>query len=148
MEALDYEGKLGDSQGATQGKQDLMIGAEVMAMGQDDDDSENIVAREAHEDIPRDICTDMSMYLCEDEPYGDQSDMSEMLRQVFNECAPCDFEGKVLETIDNHLSTCECYSCGLFANKFNNLRKSWNILKIYIKNLNNFMLWCKTYQAV
>ena len=38
-----------------------------------------------------------------------------------NECALCGFEGKDLETIDNHLSTCESYSCGLCENKFTQL---------------------------
>ena len=47
-----------------------------------------------------------------------------------NECALCDFEGKDLETIDNHLSTCECYSCGLCENKFTQLTQ----VKEHFKN--------------
>ena len=47
-----------------------------------------------------------------------------------NECALCDFEGKDLETIDNHLPTCESYSCGHCENKFTQLTQ----VKEHLKN--------------
>ena len=37
------------------------------------------------------------------------------------ECGLCDFEGKDLETLDVHLTTCECYVCGLCEEKFKQL---------------------------
>ena len=54
-----------------------------------------------------------------------------------NECALCDFEGKDLETIDNHLSTCESYYVDFVKISSHNLLKSRNTLKIHIKNQNN-----------
>ena len=45
---------------------------------------------------------------------GEQIEMeihNARLHSEKNECALCDFEGTNLETIDIHLSTCECYAC-------------------------------------
>ena len=34
------------------------------------------------------------------------------------DCGLCEFEGKDFETLDIHLTTCECYICGLCEEKF------------------------------
>ena len=64
---------------------------------------------------------------------GEQIDMEIHDARVHSdkhECALCDFEGKDLETIDIHLTTCECYSCGLCENKFKQLSQ----VKEHFKN--------------
>ena len=64
---------------------------------------------------------------------GEQIEMeihNARLHSEKNECALCDFEGKNLETIDIHLSTCECYACGLCENKFTQLSQ----VKEHFKN--------------
>ena len=57
---------------------------------------------------------------------GDKIDMEVHAGRMHGdsfECGVCDYEGKDLETLDIHLTTCECYKCALCGTRINQLTK-------------------------